>query len=106
MRQTVHCPAKMDFFSFQLIVLFYPGECYEKFFPSPQWLRTRTSNAYLVRIVKIIKMSMQKKKKICPRNSWTKMEKKKKRDLHYYSIYLKKTYWFYLVCSIDIPERE
>ena len=30
----------------------------------------------------------------------------KKRDLHYYSIYLKKTYWFYLVCSIDIPERE
>ena len=53
---------KWTFFSFQLIVLFYPGECYEKFFPSPQWLRTRTSNAYLVRIVKIIKMSMQKKK--------------------------------------------
>ena len=50
-------------------------------------------------------MSMQKKKNYAqeihePR--W----RRKKRDLHYYSIYLKKTYWFYLVCSIDIPERE
>ena len=41
--------------------LFYPGECYEKnFLPSPEMIE----NSYvkgLVRIVKIIKMSMQKK---------------------------------------------
>ena len=59
----------------------------------------------LVRIVKIIKMSMQKKKNYAQEIHEPRWRRKKERFtlLFYLS---KKTYWFYLVCSIDIPERE
>ena len=69
-------------------------------------MRTRTSKWLTkVRIVKIIKMSMQKKKNYAQEIHEPRWRRKKERFtlLFYLS---KKTYWFYLVCSIDIPERE
>ena len=69
---------------------------WKKYFPPPKWLRTRTSKWLTkVRIVKIIKMSMQKRK-IMPKKFMNQDGEEKKRDLHYYSIYLKKLTGFTL----------
>ena len=70
---------------------------WKKYCPPPKWLRTRTSKWLTkVRIVKIIKMSMQKRKNYAQEIHEPRWRRNKKRDLHYYSIYLKKLTGFTL----------